>query len=169
MKKTNKPTRKASPKPKRKPTPAKRKPVAAKPEPAPVATFQAKVQAGTVDGGSIPYLEVTIREQVTEDSMVRLFEQVRGEISSSQVKRILLDLREGSVALSISDLHGLAKMVATTFVGVLERFALVLRPQDVPPEKFFEPSVSNRGLPTFVTVDPAEAADWIAAKLRPAR
>ena len=168
MKKTNKPARKASPKPKRKPTAAKRKPVAAKAEPAPVATFQAKVQAGPVDRGTIPYLEVTIREQVTEDSMVRLFEQVRGEISSSQVKRVLLDLREGSVALSISDLHGLAKMVATTFVGVLERFALVLRPQDVLPEKFFEPSVSNRGLPTFVTVDPAEAVDWIAAKLRPA-
>ena len=168
MKKTNKPARKASPKPKRKPTAAKRKPVAAKPEPAPVATFQAKVQSGPVDGGAIPYLEVTIRDQVTEDSMVRLFEHVRGEISRSQVKRVLVDLREGSVALSISDMLGLAKMVATTFVGVLERFALLLRPQDVLAEKFFEPSVSNRGLPTFETTDPAEAADWIAAKLRPA-
>ena len=169
MKKTNKPARKASPKPKRKPTPAKRRPVATKPEPAPVAMFQAKVQTGPVDGGSIPYLEVTIREQVTEDSMVRLFEQVRGEISSSQPKRVLVDLREGSVALTISDLNGLAKMVATAFVGVLQRLAFVLRPQDVLAEKFFEPSVSNRGLPTFVTTDPTEAADWIAAKLRPTR
>ena len=169
MKKTKKTARKASPKPKRKPTAAKREVVAAKPEPAAVAALQAKVQAGPVDGGSIPYLEVTIREPVTEDSVVRVFEQVRDEISSSQAKRVLLDVREGSVALSISDLHGLAKMVATTFVGVLDRLALVLRPQDVLPEKFFEPSVSNRGLPTFVTADPAEAADWIAAKLRPAR
>jgi hypothetical protein len=167
MKKTQEPARKAPPKSWRKAVAAKRKPVAAKPELAPVATFQAKVQAGLVDG-SISYLEVTIREQVTEDSMVRLFESVRGEISRSQVKRVLVDLREGSVVLTISDLHGLAKMVATTFAGVLERFALVLRPQDVLAEKFFEPSVSNRGLPTFVTTDPAEAADWIAAKLRPA-
>ena len=168
MKKTKKPARKALPKPKRKPTAAKQEVVATKPEPAAVATFQAKVQVGLVDGGSIPYLELTIREQVTEDSMVRLFDQARVEISRSQVKRVLVDLREGSVALSISDMLGLAKMVATTFVGVLERFALLLRPQDVLAEKFFEPSVSNRGLPTFETTDPAEAADWIAAKLKPA-
>jgi hypothetical protein len=44
-----------------------------------------------------------------------------------------------------------------------------MRPQDVLSEKFFEPSVSNRGLPTFVTSDPEEATYWIAAKLGPVR
>jgi hypothetical protein len=81
--------------------------------------------------------------------MVRLFEFVRGELSGHQTKRVLVDLREGSVALTISDMLGLAKMVATTYAGVLERLALLLRPQDVLDEKFFEPSVSSRGLPTF--------------------
>jgi hypothetical protein len=119
--------------------------------------------------GPIPYLETVVRERVTEETMVSLFESVRGEISRCQAKRVLVDLREGSVALTISDMLGLAKMVAATFAGVLERFALLLRPQDVLSEKFFEPSVSNRGLPTFVTTDPEEATYWISAKIRPAR
>ena len=155
MKKTKKPSPKASP------SKAAPKP---KGRPAEVATVIAKMAES-----NIPYLEVTIRERVTEDSMVRLFEGVRGEISRHQAKRVLVDLREGSVALTISDLYGLAKMVATTFAGVLERFALILRPQDLLSEKFFEPSVNNRGLPTFVTPDPEEAIYWITAKLRPAR
>jgi len=46
---------------------------------------------------------------------------------------------------------------------------LVLRPQDVLAEKFFEPSVSNRGVPTFVTTDADEGIYWVTAKLRPAR
>lgn len=172
MRKTKKPARKVSAKTKRKPVARTGKPVAVRQAPTAVATvppkLQARLQARLIDG-SIPYLEVTIRERVSEDSMVRMFEYVRGEISGSHVKRVLVDLREGSVALSISDLHGLAKMVATTFASILQRFALVLRPQDVLAEKFFEPSVSNRGLPTFVTTDPEEATYWITAKIRPAR
>jgi hypothetical protein len=119
--------------------------------------------------GPIPYLEAIVRERVTEASMVRLFERVRGEIARHHAKRVLVDMREGSVALTISDMLGLAKLVAATFAGVLERFAIVVRPQDLMSEKFFEPSVSNRGLPTFVTTDPEEATYWIAAKIRPAR
>jgi hypothetical protein len=148
MKKTNKSTTKSAPKRK---------------QPA-VATVVARLVEGT-----IPYLEVIVREQVTEASMVHLFERVSGEIALHQAKRVLVDLREGSVALTISDMLGLAKMVATAFAGVLERFALLMRPQDVLSEKFFEPSVSNRGLPTFVTSDPEEATYWIAAKLGPVR
>jgi hypothetical protein len=119
--------------------------------------------------GPIPYLEATVRERVTEESMVTLFEHVRGEIALHHAKRVLVDLRQGSVALSISDMLGLAKMVAAAFAGVLERFALILRPQDVLAEKFFEPSVSNRGLPTLVTTDAEDATYWIAAKIRPSR
>jgi hypothetical protein len=119
--------------------------------------------------GPIPYLEAVVREQVSEDTMVHVFEVVRNEIALHQAKRVLVDLREGSVALTISDMLGLAKLVAKTFAGVMERLALLLRPQDVLDEKFFEPSVNSRGLPTFVTTDPAEAAYWIAAKLRQVR
>jgi hypothetical protein len=64
---------------------------------------------------------------------------------------------------------GLAKMVTATFAGVMERFALLLRPQDVLSERFFEPSVNHRGLPTLVTTDSEEAAYWIATKLRMGR
>jgi hypothetical protein len=161
MKKTPKPKQsKQSPKSKAapKPTPSpKRKPVAA-----------VTVVARLVDG-PIPYLEVSVRERVTEDTMVRLFEFVQAEIAGSPTKRVLVDLREGSVALTISDMLGLAKMVATTYAGVLERLALLLRPQDVLDEKFFEPSVSSRGLPTFVTTDAEEAIYWISEKIRPIR
>jgi hypothetical protein len=138
------------------------------PEPKRKPAVLATVEARLVDG-PIPYLEVRVRERVTEDTMVRLFEFVRGELSGHQTKRVLVDLREGSVALTISDMLGLAKMVATTFAGVLERLALLLRPQDVLDEKFFEPSVSSRGLPTFVTTDAEEAIYWIAEKIRPIR
>jgi hypothetical protein len=162
MRKTKKESRRATRSPKRKPVAPKRPPVVAKP--AQVATVEAKV----VDA-SVAYLEVAIREPVTESSVESLFERAREQIVRSRVKRVLVDLREGSVDLTISDLHGLAKMVATAFAGVLERFALVLRPQDVLAEKFFEPSVNNRGLPTFVTTDPDEAAYWISAKIRPVR
>jgi hypothetical protein len=98
-----------------------------------------------------------------------VFERIRGEISRHQAKRVLVDVREGSVALTISDMLGLAKLVAASFAGVLERLALLLRPQDVLAEKFFEPSVSTRGLPTFVTTDSVEAVYWIAAKIRSVR
>jgi hypothetical protein len=135
----------------------KRKPVA-------VATVVARL----VDG-PIPYLEAIVREKVSEETMVRVFELVRVEISRYQAKRVLVDLREGSVSLTISDMLGLAKLVATAFAGVLERFALLLLPQDVLAEKFFEPSVSSRGLPTFVTTDAEEATYWISAKIRAIR
>jgi hypothetical protein len=140
--------------------------IEASPELKPLA--DATAQARMVDG-PIPYLEVIVRERVTEDTMVRLFEFVRGELSGHQTKRVLVDLRQGSVALTISDMLGLAKMVATAYAGVLERLALLLLPQDVLDEKFFEPSVSSRGLPTFVTTDPEEAIYWIAEKIRPVR
>jgi hypothetical protein len=151
MKKREIPKRaKASPKP--------------KPKPPAVATVVARLVEGP-----IPYLEAIVRDRVTEESMVRVFEHVRGEIAVHKAKRVLVDLREGSVALTISDMLGLAKLVAATFAGVLERLALLLRPQDVLAEKFFEPSVNSRGLPTFVTTDPEEATYWISAKIRPAR
>lgn len=41
---------------------------------------------------------------------------------------------------------------------------LVLRPKDILPDKFFEPSVNNRGLPTLVTNDIDEAIYWLGAK-----
>jgi hypothetical protein len=150
MKKAKKPSPKASPAK----APPKRKRAA-----------DTTILARMVEG-PVPYLEVAVRERVTEASLGGVFEHVRGEVFRYQAKRLLVDVRGGSVALTISDMLGLAKMVTTTFAGVLERFALLLRPQDVLSEKFFEPSVNHRGLPTMVTTDSEEAAYWIAAKLR---
>ena len=126
------------------------------------------VEARLVEG-PIPYLEIIVREQVTEESMVALFEFVRGQVGRHQSNRVLVDMREGSVALTISDMLGLAKLVATTFAGVLERFAILVRPQDLLAEKFFEPSVSSRGLPTLATSDAEDAVYWITSKLRQVR
>ncbi len=114
---------------------------------------------------SIPYAEITIHESITEHSMVRVFESSLRELGHYQAKRVLVDLRDGSVALSISDMNGLVKLIAANFADKVERFAIVLRAADMPSEKFVEPSLSNRGLPTFVTLDYDDAVGWVTAKL----
>jgi hypothetical protein len=116
-----------------------------------------------------PYLEITMRGPVTEESMVRFFERSRSEVMRQRPKRVLVDLRNASVMLTISDMNALAKMVAGAFVGVIDRLAMTLRREDMPEEKFFEPSVNRRGLPTLVTTDIDDAIYWLAAKLRPTR
>jgi hypothetical protein len=118
---------------------------------------------------AIPYLEVSIRERITEDSMVRVFEQVSVEVLVHRPRRVLVDMREAPVALTISDMNGMAKLVAGGFAGVIDKLAMILRRQDIQAEKFFEPSVSSRGLPTLVTPDADEAIYWLVAKLKPAR
>jgi hypothetical protein len=44
---------------------------------------------------------------------------------------------------------------------------LVLAVSDISPEKFFEPALTSRGLPTLATTSLDNAVDWLAAKLRP--
>ena len=127
-----------------------------------------RVLAKTVES-PVPFLEVVIRERVTEDSVVRVFEQVRDEVRRHTSKRVFVDLRESEVELTISDMTGLAKLVAASFAGVIDRLVLLLRAQDIPAEKFFEPSVSSRGVPTLATSDPEEAVYWLTAKRKPAR
>jgi|GEM_PF-2895254 len=117
----------------------------------------------------VPYLEVRISEPINEKSMVRQFERVRGEVLRRGAKQLLVDGRQSSVVLSVSDMHTLAKLVAGAFAGALECLALVLRPQDIPAEKFFEPAVTHRGLPTLVTADVDEAVYWLTARIKPSR
>ncbi|MBN2573972.1 MAG: hypothetical protein JXP73_05345 [Deltaproteobacteria bacterium] len=127
-----------------------------------------RVLAKTVET-PVPFLEVVIRERVTEESMVRIFEQARAEVLRHTSRRVFVDLRESSVDLTISDMAGLAKMVAGAFAGAIDRFVLLMRPQDILPEKFFEPSVSSRGVPTRVTSDLGDALHFLTAKMRPTR
>jgi hypothetical protein len=44
-------------------------------------------------------------------------------------------------------------LIAANFATKIERFAIVPRPMDMPSEKFVEPSLIHRGLPTYVTQD----------------
>lgn len=113
------------------------------------------------------YAEVHIRQPVVEASMERLFEQARDALLRYQPRRVLVDMHDVEMKLSISDLNGLAKLIADSFLGLVERLALVLRPQDLPPEKFFEPSMTHRGLPTYVSVDRNDAVDWLTARQWP--
>jgi hypothetical protein len=113
-----------------------------------------------------PYLAVSVQASVTEESAVPVFEAICQEILRDGAHRVLVDLRESSVELSISDMLGIAKMTAAKFSGVLDRLAVLVRPKDLLSEKFFEPSVSSRGVPTFVTSDAAEATYWIASKTK---
>ena len=116
-----------------------------------------------------PYAEVIIHEPVVEASMEDLFESARTDLLRYQPRRVLVDVHDVETRLSISDLNALAKLIAGSFLGLLERLALVLRPQDLPPEKFFEPSMSHRGLPTYVSVDKNDAIDWLTARQWPRR
>jgi hypothetical protein len=138
-----------------KPTPGKRAPAAS-------------VFARTVEM-EVPFLEVVLRERVTEESVVRLFEEIRAEVLRHTPRRVFVDMRESSVELSISDMAGLAKMVGMNFAGAIDRLVLLLRPQDMLAEKFFEPSVSSRGVPTLTTTDLGDALHFLTAKLRPVR
>jgi hypothetical protein len=119
--------------------------------------------------GPTPYAEVSIREPVTEVSMERLFNAARDDLLRHRPRRVLVNLGQAEVGLSISDLNGLAKMIAGSFVGLVERLAIVLRPEDLPLEKFFEPSMIHRGLPTYVSVDGNDAVDWLTAGKWPPR
>jgi hypothetical protein len=114
---------------------------------------------------SPPYAVVSIHEPVTEGSMERLFEYGRGELLRHRPRRVLLDLREAAVQLSISDMNALVKLIFSNFADTVERLAIVLRRADEPPEKFVEPSLSHRGLPTFATSDIDDAVGWLTAKL----
>lgn len=116
-----------------------------------------------------PYAEVSIHESVVEASMEGLFEHARGALLRYQPRRVLVDMHDVEMKLSISDLNGLAKLIAGSFVGLVERLALVLRARDLPSEKFFEPSMIHRGLPTYVSVDKNDAIDWLTSRQRPRR
>lgn len=128
----------------------------------------AAVVAKTVES-EVPFLEVVVRERVTEDSMVRLFEEVRVHIMRHTWRRVFVDMRASAIDLTPSDMMALAKLVAGTFAGQVERLTFLMRPEDIPAEKFFEPSVNSRGVPTLVTSDLGDALHFLTAKLRPLR
>jgi hypothetical protein len=115
-----------------------------------------------------PFVEIRIEGPVTEDSVAPVFARVRDEIVRHQPKKVLVDLRQSEVMLTISDMHGLAKMATASLVGSIDKLALVARAQDILPEKFLEPSLINRGLPTLVTADLDEAVYWLGARFKPA-
>lgn len=115
-----------------------------------------------------PFAEVMVAESITEDSMERLFQAAAAEILRLGARRVLVDMSNIKVDLSISDLNGLAKLIEGTLGGIVERMAMVLRPADNPAEKFFEPAMSNRGMPTYVALDRNDAVDWLTARhMRP--
>jgi hypothetical protein len=114
----------------------------------------------------VPHLLLRVSGILDEDSLSDYFERVGQAIVDTQSRRILADLRTCSVRLSIADMHGLVKMAAARFAGFVDRLALVLSPSDIPPEKFFEPALTSRGVPTMATETFDDAVDWLAAKLR---
>ncbi len=112
----------------------------------------------------VAYAQVTVHEPITEQSVERLFQASAVDLLRMRPRRVLVDMSQVRVMLSVSDLNGLAKLVSGSFVGIVEKMAMVLRTEDTPPEKFFEPAMSNRGMPTFVCFDRNEAIDWLTAR-----
>jgi len=144
---------------------AKREKEVTSPDPGPAESDRLKVESVVADT-SPSYLTVTIRERVTESLAVPVFEAISREIRQHGSERVLVDLSGSSLELTLSDIFEVAKLTASNFAGVLQRLALLLRPQDLPAEKFFEPSVNSRGVPALVTSDPAEATYWITSKTK---
>ena len=128
----------------------------------------ATVRVQTVES-AVPFLEVTVRERVTEDSMMPIFEQVCAEVLSHNSRRVFVDMREAEIRLTISDMAGLAKLIGGAFAGKVERLVMLMRPEDILPEKFFEPSVTSRGVPTLATSDLGDAMHFLTANLLPVR
>jgi hypothetical protein len=115
----------------------------------------------------VPHLLLRISGVFDEQSAAGIFERLSARLTLSKAKRVLVDMRDCRVSLTISDMHGLVKMIAGAFVGSLERLSVLLQARDILPEKFFEPALSSRGLPTLVTADYDEAVYWISSRLRP--
>lgn len=102
-----------------------------------------------------------------ESSLGDFFARASQAVLASGAKRVLVDLRGSKVTLSISDMHDLVKMAATGFSGVLERLAIVMTESDILREKFFEPALTSRGVPTLATTEYEEGLYWLSSKLRP--
>jgi hypothetical protein len=115
----------------------------------------------------VPHLLVQISGLLDADSMAGIFRRAGQKVAAASSKRVLVDMRECRVALSIADMHGLVKMIAAAFAGTVERLAVVLQVRDILPEKFFEPALTSRGVPTLATPDYAEGLYWLASRLRP--
>jgi hypothetical protein len=115
----------------------------------------------------VPHLVVQVSGVLDEKSMTSIFKRAGERVAALAPKRVLVDLRSCRVALSISDMNGLVKMVAAAFTGTVERLAVVMQAREILPEKFFEPALTSRGLPTVVTADYAESVYWLSSRLRP--
>jgi hypothetical protein len=113
------------------------------------------------------HLLLRISGRVDGDTASALFERVRNEVDAAQPKRVLVDLRECSIALTISDMNDVVKMCAACFAGRVQRVALVLKAHDILPDKFFEPALTWRGVPTVTTDDYDDAVEWLSGKSRP--
>jgi hypothetical protein len=151
----------------RKPVAAGKAPVAAAAsKPGQAGPSRVLVTAVSIEA-PVPHLQLRVSGVLDESSMAGFFEKAGEEVRAAKAKRVLVDLRECKVTLSISDMHGLVKMVASEFSGTVERLSLLLQERDILPEKFFEPALTSRGLPTLATTDDEEALYWLSTKLRP--
>ncbi len=117
----------------------------------------------------VAHLLLRVSGTLDEGSLSGYFQRLGAVILDAKARRVLLDLRACSVRLSIADMHGLVKMIAGQFAGVVDKLAVVMAPSDILPEKFFEPALTSRGVPTLATASFDDAVDWLAAKLRPGR
>jgi hypothetical protein len=133
------------------------------------ATRRRSAVVATAVDDPVPHLLVQISGVLDADSMAGIFKRAGDKVAAASPKRVLVDMRECRVALSISDMNGLVKMIAAAFAGTVEKLAVVLQAHDILPEKFFEPALTSRGVPTLATPDYAEALYWLSARLRAGR
>jgi hypothetical protein len=140
-------------------------------EPAPVAVEPSAPKlidvTSVLTDDPVPHLVLRASGVLDENSLPDFFACASQLVLASKAKRVLVDLRGAKITLSISDLHDLVKMAATGFSGVVDRLAIVPTESDILREKFFEPALTSRGVPTLATADYDEALYWLSSKLRP--
>lgn len=122
--------------------------------------------AATAMDKPVAHLLLRLSGHLDENTAKPLFERVREVLQAAKPNRVLIDLRACSIVLTISDMHDLVKMSAAGFAGRVHRLALVVQIRDILSEKFFEPALTRRGIPTLVTASYDEAVDWLSASLR---
>lgn len=77
--------------------------------------------------------------------------------------RIFCDERKITYNLAVIDTYQLAESAANLGIG-LKQIAIVCQPKDIKEGRFFETVSKNRGLNVLLTLDYAQAEEWLNNK-----
>ncbi len=83
------------------------------------------------------------------------------ECSERGLKKVLIDTTSSRKPVPVWELSRLGNNMASIKHNKTRRFAFVLRPEAMQPDRFFETVAANRGLTVREFIDPDEAMNWL--------